>query len=117
MSDRSVEDEIVSEISRFSVAMRAAISRHAQAANWLERRRARKEISRLVRTERREADQARTHHKTWTAQAVERYRVHARPSPSAPAIRPSTTPAGPVTPGRWPSTAPTWRACSSPTAT
>ncbi|WP_280500260.1 hypothetical protein [Nocardia farcinica] len=78
MSDRSVEDEIVSEISRFSVAMRAAISRHAQAANWLERRRARKEISRLVRTERREADQARTHHKTWTAQAVERYRVHAQ---------------------------------------
>lgn len=78
MSDRSVEDEIVSEISRFSVAMRAAISRHAQAASWLERRRARKEISRLVRTERREADQARTHHKTWTAQAVERYRVHAQ---------------------------------------
>ncbi|WP_369027784.1 hypothetical protein [Nocardia farcinica] len=77
MSDRSVEDEIMSEISRFSVAMRAAISRHAQAASWLERRRARKEISRLVRTERRGADQARAHHKTWTAQAVERYRVHA----------------------------------------
>lgn len=78
MSDRSVEDEIMSELGRFSTAMRAAISRHAQAANWLERRKARKEISRLVRTERREADHARTQHKDWTSQAVNRYRIHAQ---------------------------------------
>lgn len=78
MSDRSVEDEMMAEVGRFSVAMRSAITRHAQAANWLERRKARKEISRLVRTERREADHARTQHKDWTSQAVNRYRIHAQ---------------------------------------
>ncbi|MFI5535875.1 hypothetical protein ACIA5H_05735 [Nocardia sp. NPDC051900] len=76
MSDHSVEDEIFAQARQFSAAMRAAMQRHAQAANWLERRRARKEISRLVRAERREQQQSRTNHLSWTNQAVDRYRVH-----------------------------------------
>ncbi|MFI2473880.1 hypothetical protein [Nocardia xishanensis] len=79
MSDQhSVEDEIVAEARKFSAAMRAAIQRHAQAANWLERRRASKEISRLVRQERRDQDQIRGHHLSGANQAVDRYRIHAQ---------------------------------------
>ncbi|MGW4329687.1 hypothetical protein ACWEKR_27805 [Nocardia sp. NPDC004573] len=78
MSDRSPEDEMIAQARQFSAAMRTAMQRHAQAANWLERRRARKEISRLVRTERREQQKSRTNHLSWTNQAVDRYRVHAQ---------------------------------------
>ncbi|MET9028167.1 hypothetical protein ABZW96_21465 [Nocardia sp. NPDC004168] len=74
----AVEDEIFAQARQFSAAMRTAMQRHAQAANWLERCRARKEISRLVRTERREQQQARAHHRIWTSQAVDRYRLHAQ---------------------------------------
>jgi hypothetical protein len=80
MSDNygpAVEDEIVAQARQFSAAMRTAMQRHAQAANWIERRRARKEISRLVRTERREQQKSRTNHLSWTNQAVDRYRLHA----------------------------------------
>ncbi|MGV9676373.1 hypothetical protein ACWDSJ_13920 [Nocardia sp. NPDC003482] len=77
MSDRSVEDEILTEASRFGSAMVAAVQRHAQAANWLERRRARRDISRLVRDERRREERLRAQHLTWTNQAVDRYRAHA----------------------------------------
>ncbi|MFF0529552.1 hypothetical protein ACFYT3_14280 [Nocardia amikacinitolerans] len=79
MSDQhSVEDEIAAEARKFSAAMRTAIQRHAHAANWLERHRARKEISRLVRQERREQDQIRGHHRSGANQAVDRYRIHAQ---------------------------------------
>ncbi|UGT71558.1 hypothetical protein LTT66_16265 [Nocardia gipuzkoensis] len=77
MSDHSVEDEIFAQARQFSAAMRTAMQRHAQAANWIERRRARKEISRLVRQERREQQKSRTNHLSWTNQAVDRYRLHA----------------------------------------
>ncbi|WP_280351717.1 hypothetical protein [Nocardia abscessus] len=77
MSDRSPEDEMIAEARQFSAAMRTAMQRHAQAANWLDRRRARKEISRLVRTERREQQKSRANHLSWTNQAVDRYRLHA----------------------------------------
>ncbi|MBF6341751.1 hypothetical protein IU450_38620 [Nocardia abscessus] len=77
MSDRSPEDEMIAQARQFSAAMRTAMQRHAQAANWIERRRARKEISRLVRQERREQQQSRTNHLSWTNQAVDRYRLHA----------------------------------------
>lgn len=77
MSERPVEDEIMDEARKFSAAMMAALRRHSQAANWLERRKARKEISRLVRQEAREQSQARANHLTWTSQAVNRYRLHA----------------------------------------
>lgn len=76
MSERPVEDEIMDEARKFSAAMMAALRRHSQAANWLERRKARKEISRLVRQEAREQSQARANHLTWTSQAVNRYRIH-----------------------------------------
>ncbi|WP_068060343.1 hypothetical protein [Nocardia xishanensis] len=79
MSDQhSVEDEIAAEARRFSAAMRTAMQRHAQATGWLERRRARKEISRLVRQERRDHDQIRGHHRSGANQAVDRYRIHAQ---------------------------------------
>ncbi|MEU2089748.1 hypothetical protein [Nocardia beijingensis] len=78
MSDHSPEDEMIAQARQFSAAMRTAMQRHAQAANWIERRRARKEISRLVRTERRQQQQARAHHRIWTSQAVDRYRLHAQ---------------------------------------
>ncbi|MFE2999366.1 hypothetical protein ACFXG4_30705 [Nocardia sp. NPDC059246] len=69
-------DEIAAEARKFSVAMMAAMRRHTQAAGWLERRKARKEISRLIRQEQREQAQARTDNLTWTNQAVDRYRAH-----------------------------------------
>lgn len=78
MSERPVEDEIMDEARKFSAAMMAALRRHSQAANWLERRKARKEISRLVRQEAREQSQARANHLSWTSQAVNRYRIHAQ---------------------------------------
>ncbi|MFR9774187.1 hypothetical protein, partial [Nocardia sp. SC052] len=74
----AVEDEMIAQARQFSAAMRTAMHRHAQAANWIERRRVRKEISRLVRTERRQQQQARAHHRIWTSQAVDRYRLHAQ---------------------------------------
>ncbi|MGW0247981.1 hypothetical protein ACWDYH_15245 [Nocardia goodfellowii] len=78
MSERSVEDEIFDEARKFSHAMQAAMRRYAQAANWLERRRARREISLVTRQEAREQAQARQHHLTWTSQAVDRYRAHSQ---------------------------------------
>ncbi|WP_028477344.1 hypothetical protein [Nocardia sp. CNY236] len=77
MSEHSTVDEITGEVSRFSAAMQAAIQRHAQSRGWMERRRARKDISRLIRQERHEQDRARTNHLAWTNQAVDRYRMHA----------------------------------------
>ncbi|WP_054813382.1 hypothetical protein [Nocardia arizonensis] len=77
MSDPSVEDEMRNEMRQFSAAMRAAMAQHAQAANWLDRRKARKEISRLIRAEQREQDMLRRHQLAYTNQAVDRYRVYA----------------------------------------
>ncbi|MBH0777278.1 hypothetical protein [Nocardia bovistercoris] len=76
MSDRSVEDELISEVRQFGSAMRAALQRHAQALNWLERRKARKDISRLVREERRSEEHARTQQLSYTRYAVDRFRTH-----------------------------------------
>ncbi|MFE3052689.1 hypothetical protein [Nocardia sp. NPDC059239] len=76
MSDHSAVDEIVGEARKFSAAMMAAMKRHTQATGWLERRKARKEISRLLRAEQREQAQARIDNLTWTSQAVDRYRAH-----------------------------------------
>lgn len=78
MTHNSVEDELAAEARKFSAAMRAAIQRHAQAANWFERRRARKEISRLVREERRDQGKIRGHHLSGANHAVDRYRIHAQ---------------------------------------
>ncbi|WP_157183589.1 hypothetical protein [Nocardia takedensis] len=76
MSERSVEDEITATVRQFGSAMRVAMQQHATATNWLERRRARKQISRILRDQRREEQQARTAELGGANQAVERYRVH-----------------------------------------
>ncbi|NKY89407.1 hypothetical protein [Nocardia veterana] len=78
MSDHSHVDEIAGEARKFSSAITAALQMYAQAANWRERQRARKQIKRLVREEQREQAQARAHHLTWSNQAVDRYRAHAQ---------------------------------------
>ncbi|MGY4100507.1 hypothetical protein ACW2Q0_13275 [Nocardia sp. R16R-3T] len=77
MSDRSVEDELVAEARKFSASMRAAMRHYAQASNWLERRRARREISLITRQEAREQSAARQRHLVYSEQAVDKYRVHA----------------------------------------
>ncbi|WP_280471832.1 hypothetical protein [Nocardia cyriacigeorgica] len=77
MSDRSPEDEIAAEARKFWATLSQLSQRHAQARNWLERRQVRKEISRTLREERRQADHMRKHHLTWTSQMVDRYQAHA----------------------------------------
>lgn len=77
MSERPVEDEMMDEARKFSAAMAAAVRRHAQAANWLERRKARRDISLVMRGHRRAEEQARKHQIAWTNQMVDRYRAHA----------------------------------------
>ncbi|WP_435590786.1 hypothetical protein [Nocardia sp. bgisy118] len=76
MSDRSVEDEIAAEGRKFMHAMQAVLSQHAQAANWLERRRVRKQIKQAWRRELYRQDVDRAHQLTWTQSMVDRYRVH-----------------------------------------
>ncbi|WP_433622752.1 hypothetical protein [Nocardia sp. CA-120079] len=77
MSDRSPEDEIVDEARKFSASMQAAMRRYAQAANWLERRRARREISLITRQEARDQQAARQRNLVYSEQAVDKFRVHA----------------------------------------
>ncbi|WP_069166337.1 hypothetical protein [Nocardia altamirensis] len=77
MSDRSVEDELISQARQFSASMQTAMRRYAQASNWLERRRARREISLATRQEALEQHAARQRNLTYSEQAVDKYRVHA----------------------------------------
>ncbi|MBF6226027.1 hypothetical protein IU470_13070 [Nocardia abscessus] len=76
MSDRSVEDELLAEARKFGHSLTHMLRLHAQATNWLERRKVRKQISLALREQRREAEVLRRHQLTWTTQAVDRYRVH-----------------------------------------
>ncbi|WP_174188467.1 hypothetical protein [Nocardia barduliensis] len=76
MSDRSVEDELLAEARKFGHSLTHMLRLHAQATNWLERRKVRKQISLALRAQRREAEVLRKHQLTWTTQAVDRYRVH-----------------------------------------
>ncbi|WP_328435521.1 hypothetical protein [Nocardia puris] len=76
MSERSVEDELADEGRKFLHAMRAALSHHAQATTWLERRRVRKLIKRSWREELRRQDADRANQLTWTQQSIDRYRAH-----------------------------------------
>ncbi|WP_157187462.1 hypothetical protein [Nocardia vinacea] len=77
MSDRSPEDEMIAQARQFSASMRAAMRHYAQASNWLERRRARREISLITRQEAREQHAARQRHLVYSDQAIDKYRVHA----------------------------------------
>ncbi|MBF6164905.1 hypothetical protein IU486_08975 [Streptomyces gardneri] len=76
MTDRSPEDEIIAEARKFARSLPELTRLHAQARNFLERRKIRKEISRTLREQRREAEVMRKHQLTWTSQAIDRYRVH-----------------------------------------
>ncbi|MEU5760379.1 hypothetical protein [Nocardia sp. NPDC047648] len=76
MTDRSPEDEMIAEARKFARSLPELTRLHAQARNFLERRTIRKEISRTLREQRREAEVMRKHQLTWTSQAIDRYRVH-----------------------------------------
>jgi hypothetical protein len=76
MSEHSVEDELVSEASKFASSMSMTLRRYSQAANWLEKRKIRKEIQQAWRKELRQAELDRAHQLTWTAQSVEHFRAH-----------------------------------------
>lgn len=76
MSDRSPEDEIMSEARKFAASMSATLRRYSQAANWLEKRTIRKEIKQAWRSELRQAELDRAHQLTWTANSIETFRAH-----------------------------------------
>ncbi|WP_280263614.1 hypothetical protein [Nocardia abscessus] len=76
MTDRSPEDEMIAEARKFARSLPELTRLHAQARNFLERRKIRKEISQTLRQQRREAEVMRKHQLTWTSQAIDRYRVH-----------------------------------------
>jgi hypothetical protein len=76
MSDRATEDEIMDETRRFGQALAAAAHRHAVATTWLEKRLARKQVSRLMRGQHRDEQHTRAQHRKFTTNAVDWYRQH-----------------------------------------
>ncbi|MEV6432941.1 hypothetical protein [Nocardia sp. NPDC051463] len=76
MSDRSVEDELISETRKFAASISSTMQRYTQASNWLERRKVRKEIQQAWRKELKQQALDRTHQLTWTAQGIESFRHH-----------------------------------------
>ncbi|MEU7632024.1 hypothetical protein AB0C34_18845 [Nocardia sp. NPDC049220] len=77
MSDRSPEDEMIAEVRKFGHTLTHLLRLHAQAGNWLERRKIRKDISLQLREQRREEQTARAHQLVFTQQMIDRYRTHA----------------------------------------
>ncbi|MGK8559559.1 hypothetical protein [Nocardia gipuzkoensis] len=77
MSDRSVEDQLIAEARNFGHSLTHMLRMHAQATNWLERRKVRKQISLALREQRRAEETARKHQLVWTQGMVDRYRAHA----------------------------------------
>ncbi|MEU7633854.1 hypothetical protein AB0C34_28400 [Nocardia sp. NPDC049220] len=77
MTDRSVEDELIAEARKFGHSLTHLLRLYAQAGTWLERRRVRKQISVVLREQRREEQTARGHQLVFTQQMIDRYRVHA----------------------------------------
>ncbi|WP_280432243.1 hypothetical protein [Nocardia brasiliensis] len=76
MSDSSPEDEIMSEARKFAASMSMTLRRYAQAANWMERRKIRKEIKQAWRSELREQEAERANQLLLTQRAVDRFRAH-----------------------------------------
>ncbi|WP_040698935.1 hypothetical protein [Nocardia vinacea] len=76
MTDRSPEDELIAEARKFGYAMKEMLRLHAQAGNWLERRRIRKQINLTLREQRRSEQADRDKHLVWTQQMIDRYRAH-----------------------------------------
>ncbi|MGW4849126.1 hypothetical protein [Nocardia brasiliensis] len=78
MSDRSPEDELFAEAIKFGRSFQQMLRLYAQAGNWLDKRRIRKQISLALREQRRTEQSRRDHQLDWTQQMVDRYRVHAQ---------------------------------------
>ncbi|MEV6333495.1 hypothetical protein AB0M12_02150 [Nocardia vinacea] len=76
MTDRSPEDELIAEARKFGYAMKEMLRLHAQAGNWLERRRIRKQINLTLREQRRSEQADRDKQLVWTQQMIDRYRAH-----------------------------------------
>ncbi|WP_433193816.1 hypothetical protein ACQP1G_34225 [Nocardia sp. CA-107356] len=76
MTDRSPEDELIAEARKFGYAMKEMLRLHAQAGNWLERRRIRKQINLELRQQRRSEQADRENQLVWTQQMIDRYRAH-----------------------------------------
>ncbi|MGY4100743.1 hypothetical protein ACW2Q0_14495 [Nocardia sp. R16R-3T] len=76
MTDRSPEDELIAEARKFGYAMKEMLRLHAQAGNWLERRRIRKQINLTLREQRRSEQADRNNQLVWTQQMIDRYRAH-----------------------------------------
>ncbi|MFE9323541.1 hypothetical protein ACIHDR_19500 [Nocardia sp. NPDC052278] len=76
MTDRSPEDELIAEARKFGYAMKEMLRLHAQAGNWLDRRRIRKQISLTLREQRRGEHAGREKQLVWTQQMIDRYRAH-----------------------------------------
>ncbi|MFI6368959.1 hypothetical protein ACIBG0_40310 [Nocardia sp. NPDC050630] len=76
MTDHSPEDELIAEARKFGYAMKEMLRLHAQAGNWLERRRIRKQISLTLREQRRSEQADRKNQLVWTQQMIDRYRAH-----------------------------------------
>ncbi|MFC8048066.1 hypothetical protein [Nocardia sp. NPDC057353] len=76
MSDRATEDEIMDEAKRFGHALAAAAQRHAVATTWLEKRLARKQVSRLMRAQHRDEQRTRAARRKFATESVDRYRQH-----------------------------------------
>ncbi|WP_141718114.1 hypothetical protein [Nocardia altamirensis] len=68
----------MSEAKKFAASMSVTMRRYAQAANWLERRKIRKEISRAWRAEMRQQDLERAQHLQQTSHGIDRYRSHSQ---------------------------------------
>ncbi|MFD0362663.1 hypothetical protein ACFQZZ_14560 [Nocardia sp. GCM10030253] len=76
MSERSVEDELVSETRKFMSSMSSTMRRYAQASNWLDRRKVRQEIKQAWRQELKQQQLDRRHQLSWTNSAVDKFRAH-----------------------------------------
>ncbi|WP_306359517.1 hypothetical protein [Nocardia sp. CC227C] len=69
-------DDITRETSQFTARMAQLLTQLTHATSWLERRRAKKNITGLVREQIREQQQLRALELTRTAQAIDTYRQH-----------------------------------------
>ncbi|MFQ6229939.1 hypothetical protein [Nocardia sp. NPDC002869] len=78
MSERPVEDEIMDEARKFGHSMAHLMRQHAQARGWWEQRKVRREISLVMRQQRRAEQAERAHHLSYTSQMIHRYQIAAQ---------------------------------------
>lgn len=83
-------DDITRETSQFTARMAQLLTQLTHATSWLERRRAKKNITQLVREQIREQQQLRALELTRTTQAIDAYRQHSA-AVTGRAIAPDTS--------------------------